>query len=135
MSKTKKQKSLTYPFLFLMAWVRPYSAAGERCSMCGAEAVYVYEHYVDIARMAQRIRSGMPDSEAIDVAWFAALDGQLKGHYRRAQTTYHCSSCAHQLIAHHSGEDAATMTMIPVEIMGHLSVLLLNRLANREDQG
>lgn len=135
MSKAKKQKPPTYPFLFLMAWVRPYSAAGERCSMCGTKAVYAYKHYVDIACMAQLRSSGIPDSEAIDAPWFAALDGQLKGCYRRAQTTYHCSSCAHQLIAHHSGIDLATMTMIPVEIMGHLSVLLLNRLASRDDQG
>ena len=27
------------------------------------------------------------------------------------------------------------MVMIPTEIMGHLSILLLNRLASREDQG
>ena len=134
-AKRRQQKPPTYPFLFLMAWVKPYHAAGERCSICHAEVAYAYEHYVDIARMAQLISEGIPDSEAIDATWFAALDGQLKGRYRRAQTTYYCSSCAHQLIAHHSGEDATTMTMIPVEIMGHLSILLLNRLANREDQG
>jgi hypothetical protein len=134
-AKRRQQKSPTYPFLFLMAWVKPYHAAGERCSICHAEAVYAYEHYVDIARMAQLISEGIPDSEAIDATWFAALDGQLKGRYRRTQTMYHCLSCAHQLIAHHSGEEAATHVMIPTEIMGHLSVLMLNRLASREDQG
>jgi hypothetical protein len=134
-AKRRQQKPPTYPFLFLMAWVKPYHAAGERCSSCHAEAVYAYEHYVDIARMAQLISEGIPDSEAIDATWFAALDDQLKGRYRRAQTTYHCLSCAHQLIAHHSGEEAATLVMIPTEIMGHLSILLLNRLASREDQG
>jgi hypothetical protein len=134
-AKRRQQKPPTYPFLFLMAWVKPYHAAGERCSSCHAEAVYAYEHSVDIARMAQLRSSGIPDSEAIDATWFAALDDQLKGRYRRAQTTYHCLSCAHQLIAHHSGEEAATLVMIPTEIMGHLSILLLNRLASREDQG
>ncbi len=134
-AKRRPQKPPTYPFLFLMAWVKPYHAAGEQCSMCHAEAVYAYEHYVDSARMAHLISEGIPDAQAIDATWCAALDGQLKGHYRRAHTTYHCLPCAHQLIAPHSGEEAATFVMIPTEIMGHLSILLLNRVASREDQG
>jgi hypothetical protein len=134
-ARRRQQKPPTYPFLFLMAWVKPHHAASERCSMCRTEAVYAYEHYVAIARMAQLIGEGIPDSEAIDTTWFAALDGQLQGRYRRAQTTYHCLPCVHQLIAHHSGEDTATLVMVPVEVMGHLSVLLLNRLGSREDQG
>jgi hypothetical protein len=131
--RTDKNRSV-FPFRLLQHWVKPFES-GLPCR-CGKEAHFSMQSFFDIERWKSLTEACSTDDEATGIVWDEALAGQLKGDYKVSHVHYACRQCIFDIIATAVGDNAATLAMLPMMLLGEMaSVVIGVELSSRDDDG
>jgi hypothetical protein len=135
-NREKRQQPIDgFPFKLLQTWIKPYAPKGEICK-CSQPVAYVFEHYIDSARLQLLIGEGMPETQAVETVWSQALGEQRRGKYHKYLSSYLCHDCTFAALDAAVGKNAATMALLPGMIVGERSTVLLGvTLQSAQDDG
>jgi len=135
LKREQNREQAGYPFKMLHYWMKSFVSQGQcRCGRPSTE--YALHHFLAIKEMQCLAASGKSDQQATEVVWQKALAEQQKGIYTVRIVTSHCKQCSMALLEQAVGENAATLAMMPMMLLGDRSSVIVGaKLLTKDDDG
>lgn len=128
---TRTQKP-TFPFDFVVLWVRPIYRANLSCMFCQEPAEYHHYHYVGIDKIM---------SEGMDAAWRNAIKRQMNGDYNAEYFQPVCLECCIHFAAIQLGKRRPIQHFLNVASMmqkqngTEISLAIIAKVKSWNDEG
>ncbi len=95
----------TFPFEFIVMWVRPSSGRHEECLFCRGAVTHELHQYVE---------SPLTGHVDMDAAWRQAIIAQMSGNYEAAYYQPVCDECTLRFAAIQLGKRRPIQEMLPM---------------------